>query len=156
MSRSAENRSPDLSSLFEPYVWAWFQDTFGQPSAPQVASWPRISEGRNTLILSPTGSGKTLAAFLWCINELFRMGSRQKLRDGTYVLYISPLKALNNDIQRNLVNPLKGIKRYAQKTGIDVATMKSESKTGMVTRSMCSTSLVLLFTEICVIWQSIG
>ena len=64
----------DISSLFEPYVWEWFEDTFKQPSPPQVASWPKIAEGKNTLIFSPTGSGKTLAAFLWCINDLFRIG----------------------------------------------------------------------------------
>ena len=65
-----------LPSLFEPYVWAWFADTFEHPSPPQVASWPTIAAGKNTLIFSPTGSGKTLAAFLWCLNELFRLGSR--------------------------------------------------------------------------------
>ena len=97
-SQRKYSESTDLSSLFEPYVWAWFKDTFRQPSPPQVASWPKIAEGRNTLIFSPTGSGKTLAAFLWCINELFKMGSHQELEDSVYVLYISPLKALNNDI----------------------------------------------------------
>lgn len=59
----------DLASLFEPYVWEWFEDTFGEPSPPQIASWPRIAQGKNTLIFSPTGSGKTLAAFLWCIMD---------------------------------------------------------------------------------------
>ncbi|MCW4027925.1 MAG: DEAD/DEAH box helicase, partial [Candidatus Bathyarchaeota archaeon] len=98
-----------------------------------MASWPKIAEGRNTLILSPTGSGKTLAAFLWCINELFKMGSQRKLRDAVYVLYISPLKALNNDIQKNLVNPLRGIRRYARKAGINVPDVRSEVRTGDTT-----------------------
>ena len=120
----------ELSSLFEPYVWRWFEETFKKPSPPQVASWPKIAEGRNTLILSPTGSGKTLAAFLWCINELFRMGSQGRLEDSVYVVYVSPLKALNNDIQKNLVQPLNGIKRYAQKSGIDVLEVRSEVRTG--------------------------
>jgi ATP-dependent Lhr-like helicase len=87
-------------------VWDWFSDTFDGPSPPQIASWPKIAEGQNTLIFSPTGSGKTLAAFLWCINHLFRMGRRQAFEDAVYVLYVSPLKALNNYIQKNLVAPL--------------------------------------------------
>ena len=72
MSKQKQSTTqPDLASLFEPYVWAWFSDTFDSPSPPQIASWPRIAEGKNTLIFSPTGSGKTLASFLWCINHLF-------------------------------------------------------------------------------------
>jgi ATP-dependent Lhr-like helicase len=133
--------SASLPSLFEPYVWAWFEDTFKQPSPPQVASWPKIAEGKNTLIFSPTGSGKTLAAFLWCINDLFKMGSQKAtvygqapLRDSIYVLYISPLKALNNDIQKNLVEPLKGIKRYAQRGGLNVPDVRSEVRTGDTTQ----------------------
>lgn len=133
-----KNFSPDdLSSLFEPYVWKWFENTFGQPSPPQIASWPRIAEGKNTLIFSPTGSGKTLASFLWCINDVFEMGGRKvteygekPLLDSVYVLYISPLKALNNDIQKNLVEPLKGIKEYAKKAGLDVPDIRSEVRTG--------------------------
>ncbi|MFC1717830.1 DEAD/DEAH box helicase, partial [Candidatus Poribacteria bacterium] len=127
LTESKHLESTELASLFEPYVWKWFEDTFGQPSPPQIASWPRIAEGRNTLIFSPTGSGKTLASFLWCINDLFKMGSQKAteygkvpLLDSVYVLYISPLKALNNDIQKNLVEPLKGIKKYAQKAGVSV------------------------------------
>jgi len=119
-----------LASLFEPYVWAWFEETFKKPSPPQVASWPKIAEGKNTLIFSPTGSGKTLAAFLWCINELFKLGSRQELQDAIYVLYVSPLKALNNDIQKNLVEPLRGIKKSAQRAGIDAPDVRSEVRTG--------------------------
>ena len=143
-SEHNQSRHSGLSSLFEPYVWAWFQDTFKQPSPPQVASWPKIAEGKNTLIFSPTGSGKTLAAFLWCINELFKMGSgfdtqatqpkQQELEDSVYVLYISPLKALNNDIQKNLVEPLKGITKYAKKAGIDVPEVRSEVRTGDTTQ----------------------
>jgi len=133
-SERNQNRHSGLSSLFEPYVWAWFQDTFKQPSPPQVASWPKIAEGKNTLIFSPTGSGKTLAAFLWCINELFKMGSQEELENSVYVLYISPLKALNNDIQKNLVEPLKGIRKYAQKAGIDVPDVRSEVRTGDTTQ----------------------
>ncbi len=134
-SQSKYSEFADLSSLFEPYVWEWFEDTFKQPSPPQVASWPKIAEGKNTLIFSPTGSGKTLAAFLWCINELFKMGSHQELENSVYVLYISPLKALNNDIQKNLVEPLRGIKEYAQKAGIDIPDVRSEVRTGDTTQN---------------------
>jgi len=124
----------DLGSLFEPYVWAWFTHTFDQPSPPQVASWPRIAEGENTLIFSPTGSGKTLAAFLWCINDLFRMGREQVLDDAVYVLYVSPLKALNNDIQKNLVEPLQGIKSHAERLGVEVPEVRSAVRTGDTTQ----------------------
>jgi ATP-dependent Lhr-like helicase len=132
-----ENRPPahaDLASLFEPYVWAWFKDTFGEPSPPQIASWPRIAQGQNALILAPTGSGKTLAAFLWCINELFRLGVQQALADQVYVLYVSPLKALNNDIQKNLLQPLRGIRAYARAAGVDVPVVRSAVRTGDTTQ----------------------
>ena len=122
-----------LSELFEPYVWSWFEEAFGRPSPPQEASWPRIAEGRNTLIFSPTGSGKTLAAFLWCLNELFRMGARRELSDSVYVLYLSPLKALNNDIQRNLIEPLAGIRAHARQSGLDVPDVRSAVRTGDTT-----------------------
>jgi len=133
-NHNKHSKPNDLSSLFEPYVWSWFEDTFKQPSPPQIASWPKIAEGKNTLIFSPTGSGKTLAAFLWCINDLYKMGSQQELEDAVYVLYISPLKALNNDIQKNLVEPLRGINRYAKKAGIDVPDVRSEVRTGDTTQ----------------------
>ena len=142
LSQSQHLESTDLSSLFEPYVWEWFEDTFGQPSPPQVASWPEIAQGKNTLIFSPTGSGKTLAAFLWCINDLFKMGSQKAtvygqipLQESVYVLYISPLKALNNDIQKNLVEPLSGIKEYAKRAGVNVPDVRSEVRTGDTTQS---------------------
>ena len=121
-------------SLFESYVWAWFESTFDRPSPPQVASWPSIAQGKNTLIFSPTGSGKTLAAFLWCINDLYRMASRQALEDSVYVLYVSPLKALNNDIQRNLVEPLQGIQAHAQRAGMDLPPVRSAVRTGDTTQ----------------------
>ena len=124
----------DLGSLFEPYLWAWFVDTFREPSPPQVASWPKIAEGENTLILAPTGSGKTLASFLWCINDLFRMGSQGVLEESIYVLYISPLKALNNDIQKNLVEPLQGIQRHAREAGMEVPEVRSAVRTGDTTQ----------------------
>ncbi|NQT89602.1 DEAD/DEAH box helicase, partial [bacterium] len=93
-------------------------------------AWPAIAAGKNTLIFSPTGSGKTLAAFLWCINDLFR---QEDLSPGIQALYISPLKALNNDIQKNLVEPLAGIRAAAEAAGIDVPDVRSAVRTGDTT-----------------------
>jgi len=125
-----DSHPPTAEALFEPYVWSWFRERFGAPTPPQEASWPRIAGGRHTLIFSPTGSGKTLAAFLWCLNELYRLGREGQLEDSVYVLYISPLKALNNDIQRNLVEPLEGIAAAAREAGLDLPEVRSEVRTG--------------------------
>ena len=89
---------------FHPAVTEWFDATFEAPSLPQVRGWPAIRSGRNTLIAAPTGSGKTLAAFLCCIDDLMRQGLDGGLADQTQVLYISPLKSLSNDIQKNLAS----------------------------------------------------
>jgi ATP-dependent Lhr-like helicase len=91
---------------FHPIVRRWFADTFGAPSDPQREGWPAIAEGAHTLILAPTGTGKTLAAFLWELNALIAEGERAPLANAVHLLYVSPLKALNNDIQRNLETPL--------------------------------------------------
>jgi ATP-dependent Lhr-like helicase len=100
--------------LFSPPVREWFIKEFGEPTLPQSKSWPAIQRGENTLTLAPTGSGKTLAAFLWGIDNLYRefsaSGNHTK---GVRLLYISPLKALNNDIERNLRRPLAGIRKLA-------------------------------------------
>jgi ATP-dependent helicase Lhr and Lhr-like helicase len=89
---------------FHPQVQRWFRERIGTPSPPQVEGWPRIRSGHHTLIAAPTGSGKTLAAFLWAIDELLRQGAG--LADQTQVLYVSPLKALGNDVRKNLLGPL--------------------------------------------------
>ncbi|HEX4824112.1 MAG TPA: DEAD/DEAH box helicase [Candidatus Polarisedimenticolaceae bacterium] len=89
---------------FHPTVQRWFAERVGTPSLPQVEGWPRIRSGRHTLIAAPTGTGKTLAAFLWAIDGLLRRG--RDLEDRTYVLYVSPLRALGNDVQKNLERPL--------------------------------------------------
>ena len=89
---------------FHPTIAKWFEAQFGRPSLPQERGWPLIREGRHTLIAAPTGTGKTLAAFLSAIDLLIRQGP--DLADTTQVLYLSPLKALGNDVQKNLQGPL--------------------------------------------------
>ncbi|HHU83380.1 MAG TPA: DEAD/DEAH box helicase [Firmicutes bacterium] len=100
---------------FHPAVARWFMETFGEPTPPQAAAWPQIAAGKNLLLLAPTGSGKTLAAFLKVIDRLYQEMERGETLpgDGVRVLYVSPLKALNNDIYRNLELPLQGIRRIA-------------------------------------------
>ena len=100
----------DSSSLFgfQPAVAKWFAERLGEPTPPQREGWPAIREGRHTLIAAPTGSGKTLAAFLSAIDSLFRIGP--ELPDETRVLYVSPLRALSNDVQKNLQGPLAEIR----------------------------------------------
>src|SRR6266850_2600459 len=98
------------SATFHPAVTAWFERRFpAGPTGPQARAWPAILEGRSVLIAAPTGSGKTLAAFLAAIDGLVRQAVAGRLDDATQVVYVSPLKALSNDIQRNLQEPLAGI-----------------------------------------------
>src|SRR5262249_56993966 len=96
-------------SLFHPAVAAWFGRTFAAPTAAQAQAWPAFQAGRNVLIAAPTGSGKTLAAFLAAIDGLVRQGLDGGLKDETQIVYVSPLKALSNYIQRNLEAPLAGL-----------------------------------------------
>ena len=119
-----------MASEFHPIVARWFERTFGSPTGPQEEGWPAIHAGAHTLIAAPTGSGKTLAAFLASLDQLFRLGIEGKLRDETYVVYVSPLKALSNDIHKNLEEPLTGI-RHAIKNeiGHDVE-VRSAVRTG--------------------------
>jgi ATP-dependent Lhr-like helicase len=90
---------------FHPTIQQWFEDRFGEPTEPQHEGWPRIRSGRHTLISAPTGTGKTIAGYLSAIDALARQGA--KLRDETQVLYLSPLRALSNDVQKNLQGPLR-------------------------------------------------
>jgi ATP-dependent helicase Lhr and Lhr-like helicase len=98
------------SFRFHPAVAQWFERTFGTPTEPQRGGWPAIQAGSNTLLAAPTGSGKTLAAFLAALDQLFRDGLEGKLPDETRVVYVSPLKALSNDIHKNLEQPLADIR----------------------------------------------
>ncbi len=94
---------------FHPAVASWFEAKFGTPTEPQLLGWPHIQRGEDTLIAAPTGSGKTLAAFLACLDAMIREGAA--LRDETQVLYVSPLKALANDVRKNLLEPLAELRR---------------------------------------------
>src|SRR6267378_4568036 len=98
------------SFRFHPVLARWFEEKFGSPTEPQQRGWPAIQSGAHTLIAAPTGSGKTLAAFFAELDELFRDGLAGKLKDETRVVYVSPLKALSNDIHKNLEEPLAGIR----------------------------------------------
>ncbi|HMK38038.1 MAG TPA: DEAD/DEAH box helicase, partial [Bacteroidota bacterium] len=115
---------------FHPAVRNWFLRTYGSPTPPQTLGWPGISSGRNTLILAPTGSGKTLAAFLWAINHLVEQHLQGTLPRGVRILYLSPLKALNNDIERNLEGPLEGIRRAAREEGLELPALRTGVRTG--------------------------
>jgi ATP-dependent Lhr-like helicase len=118
------------SFKFYPIVAKWFERKFGSPTAPQQEGWPGIQGGVHTLIAAPTGSGKTLAAFLASLDQLFRLGVEGKLRDETYVVYVSPLKALSNDIHKNLDEPLSGIRdAIKNETGQDIE-VRSAVRTG--------------------------
>ena len=94
---------------FHPTISEWFSSCVGQPTDVQIHAWPAIQSGADALIAAPTGSGKTLAAFLSCIDQLFKQALNRELDDHTQVLYVSPLKALSNDIQKNLQKPLAEI-----------------------------------------------
>ena len=118
------------TAAFHPLVADWFSATLGEPTAPQRQAWPRIAEGRDALISAPTGSGKTLAAFLTAIDGLVREAEQGPLPQETRVVYVSPLKALSNDIHRNLETPLAGIAELAAERGIELATITRSVRTG--------------------------
>ena len=98
--------------MFHPAVAKWFEEKFGTPTEPQALGWPRIQAGEDTLIAAPTGSGKTLAAFLACLDSMIREGAA--LRDEMQVLYVSPLKALANDVRKNLLEPLAELRAFPE------------------------------------------
>src|ERR1700751_6140559 len=105
-------------SWAHPLFAEWFTSKFGPPPEPPEQGWPHILAGRTTLISAPTGSGTTLAAFLACIDHLVRKALNGELQDRTEVLYVSPLKALGNDIQKNLEVPLGEILQMAGERGV--------------------------------------
>ena len=119
-----------LSSLFHPAVATWFERSFRAPTAAQTQAWPAIKAGRNTLIAAPTGSGKTLAAFMAAIDDLVRQGIDGALPDETQVVYVSPLKALSNDIRKNLDAPLSGIRAVLREQGLGDVDIRTWVRTG--------------------------
>ena len=115
---------------FHPAVRAWFTKKFESPTEPQQQAWPAIKTGQHTLIAAPTGSGKTLAAFLSAIDDLVRKGVDGKLENETYVVYITPLKALSNDIHYNLEQPLEGIQQELKHLGLPQVDIRTMVRTG--------------------------
>src|SRR6187549_3054954 len=116
--------------IFHPAVARWFARSFPAPTDPQLRAWPEIKKQRHTLIAAPTGSGKTLAAFLSAIDDLVRLGVEGNLDDSTHVIYVSPLKALSNDVQRNLQVPLEGIQAELKAMGLPEVNIRTLVRTG--------------------------
>ena len=120
---------------FHPAVAAWFRGRFEAPTDAQTAGWPRIASGRDTLISAPTGSGKTLAAFLAGIDGLVRKAEAGTLEDVTEIVYVTPLKALGNDIHRNLETPLEEIREVAADLGLEPPAIRTAVRSGDTTQS---------------------
>src|SRR5256885_15895675 len=121
---------PESLQWAHPIVQEWFVRKFGTPTEPQEQGWPHILAGRTTLISAPTGSGKTLAAFLTCIDMLVRKALSGELSNRTEILYVSPLKALGNDIQKNLEVPLGEITLLAGEKGLLMPEIRVAVRTG--------------------------
>jgi ATP-dependent Lhr-like helicase len=131
VSQTAYTVSPPTGLAWaHPLVQEWFVNKFGTPTEPQEQGWPHILGDKTTLICAPTGSGKTLAAFLACIDRLVRKALAAELEDKTEVLYVSPLKALGNDIQKNLDAPLGEILQLAQQRGFLMPEIRTAVRTG--------------------------
>jgi len=131
VSQTAYTVSPPTGLAWaHPLVQEWFVNKFGTPTEPQEQGWPHILGDKTTLICAPTGSGKTLAAFLACIDRLVRKALAAELEDQTEVLYVSPLKALGNDIQKNLDAPLGEILQLAQQRGFLLPEIRTAVRTG--------------------------
>ncbi|MEO5596369.1 MAG: DEAD/DEAH box helicase, partial [Lysobacteraceae bacterium] len=113
-----------------PAVSGWFRATFEAPTPAQVQAWPAFAANRHALIAAPTGSGKTLAAFLAAIDALVRRGIEMPLPDETVIVYVSPLKALSNDIRINLEAPLAGIRAQLELLGLPDVDIRSMVRTG--------------------------
>ncbi|GAO02101.1 DEAD/DEAH box helicase [Anaeromyxobacter sp. PSR-1] len=124
-----------MLDTFHPVVRAWFASRFGDPTQPQALAWPEIAAGRDVLVSAPTGSGKTLAAFLSAIDGLLQDGLAGRLEDATRVVYVSPLRALGNDIARNLQAPLAEIRAAALAAGLAPPELRVAVRTGDTTAS---------------------
>ncbi|MBV8487440.1 MAG: DEAD/DEAH box helicase, partial [Planctomycetaceae bacterium] len=126
MPRTVDSDDNPLAPFLPP-VAAWFREALGEPTLPQRLGWPPIAAGQNTLIVAPTGSGKTLAAFLAVLDLLWRTPRRQQ---GVRILYISPLKALGEDVRRNLEAPLAGIMECSCAMGLPLGTLNVAVRSG--------------------------
>ena len=115
---------------FHPAVAAWFTRTFDAPTPAQAQAWPAIQSGQHVLVAAPTGSGKTFAAFLAAIDQLVQEGVAGELPDETRVVYVSPLKALSNDIHRNLEAPLQGIREELAALNLPDVEIRTVVRTG--------------------------
>ena len=120
---------------FHALVGDWFTSRYGEPTEPQVQGWPLIRAGQDVLISAPTGSGKTLAAFTLCLDDLIRRAAAGDLPDETLVVYVSPLKALTNDIRKNLETPLAELLASAAERGIELAEIRTATRTGDTTQA---------------------
>src|SRR5690348_15382320 len=117
-------------NTFHPAVSAWFESAFDAPTEAQSRAWPAIQSHRDALIAAPTGSGKTLAAFLAAIDDLVRRGVEGTLNDETHVVYVSPLKALSNDVRINLEVPIEGIRAQLESMGLPAVEIRTAVRTG--------------------------
>jgi len=120
----------DPFACFHPVTAAWFRAVFEAPTAPQRMGWPVIARGESALILAPTGTGKTLTAFLWCLDRLMLQPSRPEQKPGCRIVYISPLKALAVDVERNLRSPLAGMANMARRMGVEFREPTISVRTG--------------------------
>lgn len=119
-----------MHQLFHPAVSEWFTEAFGSPTSVQLQAWEKIAQRQHTLIAAPTGSGKTLAGFLAVIDDLIQQGLNGELQPGIQIVYVSPLKALSNDIERNLQFPLHGIREKLAELGLPEITIEAMVRTG--------------------------
>ncbi|MBD5605704.1 MAG: DEAD/DEAH box helicase, partial [Candidatus Eremiobacteraeota bacterium] len=119
-----------MTDHLHPLVAGWFAERYGEPTEPQVHGWPLVRAGRDVLISAPTGSGKTLAAFTIALDGLIRRAAEGTLGDRPVVVYVSPLKALTNDVRKNLEVPLAELRERARTSGFELAPIRTATRTG--------------------------